>query len=106
MFAFVGCKRPHSPHQVYRRLPQAPHREFALSGHNLSLNTVSFEMHNFIKCSPYSSTKDDQQHKFTLALRLVQTDMRDFTFYYGKKDMFRDSGMADIILGGQLVGRV
>jgi hypothetical protein len=64
---------------------------------------VSIEAHNFVKFSPYSSIEDVQHHEFTLTFGQIQADMRDVAFYYSRKTMpkFRDSGIADILLGGE-----
>ena len=48
--------------------------------------------------------KDDQHHEFTLTLGQIQADMRDVAFYFRKKTgmpKISDSGLADIVLGGQ-----
>jgi len=74
-----------------------------LSGRNLFPNIVSIEAHNFMKFSPYSSIKDEHHHEFTLTFGQMQADMRDVAFYYRKKTIprFSDSGLADVVLGGE-----
>lgn len=75
-----------------------------LSGRNLFPNIVTMEAHNHIKFSPYSSIQDEHHHEFTLHFGHVQADMRDVAFYFNKKSGFpkmHDSGIADIILGGE-----
>ncbi|KAI4527265.1 hypothetical protein GGG16DRAFT_114215 [Schizophyllum commune] len=75
-----------------------------LSGRNTFPNIVEFETKNYVKFSPYNTIKDDQHHEFTLTLGQIQADMRDVAFYFRKKTgmpKISDSGLADIVLGGQ-----
>ncbi|TRM64115.1 hypothetical protein BD626DRAFT_547830 [Schizophyllum amplum] len=75
-----------------------------LSGRNTFPNIVEFEAKNFVKFSPYNSIKDDQRHEFTLTLSQIQADMRDVAFYFRKKTgmpKISDSGLADVVLGGE-----
>ena len=75
-----------------------------LQGRNLFPNVASLDAHNFIKFSPYNAIKDDSHHRFTISLEQIQADMRDVAFYYRKKTglpKMRDSGLADVILGGE-----
>lgn len=75
-----------------------------LQGRNLLPNIVQFEAHNFVKFSPYNVITDDHQHRITLTLEQIQADMRDVAFYYHKKTglpKMKDSGMADVLLGGE-----
>lgn len=74
-----------------------------LSGRNLFPNVVSFETHNFMKFSPYNAIKDENHHEFTLTFGQMQADMRDVAFYFRKKTGIKlsDSGLADIVLGGE-----
>lgn len=74
-----------------------------LSGRNLFPNLVTMEAHNFVKFSPYNNISDEHHHEFTLHFGQVQADMRDVAFYFNKKSGFpkiKDSGLADVILGG------
>jgi hypothetical protein len=67
-------------------------------------NIISMEAHNFFKFSPYKSVEDVRHHEFTFTLSQIQADMRDVALYFRKKTGFpklRDSGIADVILGGQ-----
>jgi hypothetical protein len=75
-----------------------------LQGRNLLPNIVQFEAHNFVKFSPYNAITDDHRHRITLTLEQIQADMRDVAFYYHKKTglpRMKDSGMADVLLGGE-----
>lgn len=75
-----------------------------LQGRNLFPNIISLEAQNYIKFSPYNAITDDTRHHITLTLEQVQADMRDVAFYYRKKTgipKMTDSGLADVILGGQ-----
>ena len=74
-----------------------------LSGRNLFPNVVSIEAHNFIKFSPYSAITDEHHHEFTLTFAQMQADMRDVAFYFRKKTGIKmsDSGLADVVLGGE-----
>ena len=75
----------------------------ALSGRNLFPNIISIEAQNFFKFSPYDAIKDESHHTFTFTLDQVQADMRDVAFFYRKKTgipKMTDSGIADVILGG------
>jgi Family of unknown function (DUF5923) len=64
---------------------------------------MSIEAHNFIKFSPYSAITDEHHHEFTLTFGQMQADMRDVAFYFRRKTGIRlsDSGLADIVLGGE-----
>ena len=56
-----------------------------------------------MKFSPYNSIMDETHHDFTIHFSQVQADMRDVAFYFHKKTgpiKIRDSGLADVILGG------
>ncbi|EKM56742.1 uncharacterized protein PHACADRAFT_91847 [Phanerochaete carnosa HHB-10118-sp] len=75
----------------------------AFSGRNLFPNIVSMEAHNFIKFSPYNAITDERRHEFTLTFAQIQADMKDVAFYFHKKTgmpKLRDSGIADVLLGG------
>jgi Family of unknown function (DUF5923) len=74
-----------------------------LSGCNLFPNVVSIEAHNFIKFSPYSDITDKHHHEFTLTFGQMQADMWDVVFHFRRKTGIRlsDSGLADIVLGGE-----
>ncbi|TFY82424.1 hypothetical protein EWM64_g1578, partial [Hericium alpestre] len=74
-----------------------------LQGRNLFPNVVALEAHNYIKFSPYNAIKDESHHEFTLTFGHMQADMRDVAFYFKKKTGIKlsDSGLADVLLGGQ-----
>ncbi|TFK35771.1 hypothetical protein BDQ12DRAFT_307288 [Crucibulum laeve] len=75
-----------------------------LSGRNLFPNIVSLDAHNYVKFSPYDAIKDDNHFKMTIGLEQMQADMRDVAFYYRKKTgipKMSDSGLADVLLGGE-----
>jgi hypothetical protein len=75
-----------------------------LQGRNLFPNIVSIEMHNFMKFSPYNAIDDLGHHEFTMTFGQIQADMRDVAFYFRKKTgipKLSDSGLADVLLGGQ-----
>ncbi|EKM74725.1 hypothetical protein AGABI1DRAFT_103321 [Agaricus bisporus var. burnettii JB137-S8] len=74
-----------------------------LQGRNLFPNILAVEANNYIKFSPYAAITDASHHRITLDLQQMQADMRDVAFYYRKKGMPRmtDSGLADVVLGGQ-----
>lgn len=75
----------------------------ALSGRNLFPNLVSIEAHNFVKFSPYDAIRDEHHHDFTLTFGQIQADMKDVAFYFRKKSgipKLTDSGLADVLLGG------
>jgi len=74
-----------------------------LSGRNLFPNFITFDSHNHVKFSPYSAIQDESHHEVTLSFGHVQCDMRDVAFYFNNKKgvKIRDSGLADVILGGE-----
>ncbi|KAG6908916.1 hypothetical protein DXG01_002797 [Tephrocybe rancida] len=75
-----------------------------LSGRNLFPNIIALEAHNFLRFSPYAAIADESKHRFTLTFGQMQADMRDVAFYYRKKTgmpKMRDSGLADVVLGGE-----
>jgi len=75
-----------------------------LQGRNLFPNIVQFEAHNFVKFSPYTAITDDHSHRITIVLEQMQADMRDVAFFYHKKTglpKMKDSGLADVVLGGE-----
>jgi len=75
-----------------------------LQGRNLFPNIVSLEANNFVKFSPYNAIKDESHHRIKLTLEQMQADMRDVAFYYRKKTgiaKIKDSGIADVLLGGE-----
>ncbi|KAI4525606.1 hypothetical protein K525DRAFT_290071 [Schizophyllum commune Loenen D] len=75
-----------------------------LSGRNLFPNIIEVRANNYFKYSPYASIKDEGKHEFTLGFSQVQADLRDVAFYFSKKSGFptiSDSGLADIVLGGE-----
>ncbi|KDR72326.1 hypothetical protein GALMADRAFT_213339 [Galerina marginata CBS 339.88] len=75
-----------------------------LQGRNLFPSVVQLEAHSFVKFSPYNAISDDHHHKIRVTLEQMQADMRDVAFYYHKKAgafKIRDSGLADVVLGGE-----
>ncbi|KAJ7583040.1 hypothetical protein C8J56DRAFT_865456 [Mycena floridula] len=77
-----------------------------LSGKNLFPNIVSVEAHNYMHFSPYGSiAKDDSRHEFIITLSQIQADLKDVAFYFerktGIKIMKKDSGLADVVIGGE-----
>ena len=65
---------------------------------------VSIEAHNFMKFSPYNAINDVHHHEFTLTFGHMQADMRDVAFFFRRKSgipKLSDSGLADVLLGGQ-----
>lgn len=75
-----------------------------LQGRNLFPNVISMEAFNFFKFSPHDAIQDERHHEFTITLGQIQADMRDVALYFRKKTGFpklRDSGIADVVLGGQ-----
>jgi len=75
-----------------------------LQGRNLLPNIVAFDVHNYVKFSPYDSIKDENHHKISFTLQHIQADMRDVAFYYHKKTglpKMKDSGLADVLIGGE-----
>ncbi|KAJ6630404.1 hypothetical protein B0H10DRAFT_2160322 [Mycena sp. CBHHK59/15] len=76
-----------------------------LSGRNLFPNVVEIEAHNFLRFSPYhaSKEKDTAAHEVTFTFAQMQADMRDVAFYFRTKSgiKMKDSGLADVLLGGQ-----
>jgi hypothetical protein len=75
-----------------------------LQGRNLFPNIVEVEAHNHVVISPYSSIPDKHTHDLKLTFGHIQCDMRDVAFYYHKKTgipKIRDSGLADVFLGGE-----
>jgi hypothetical protein len=74
-----------------------------LQGRNLFPNIIEVAAQTYMKMSPYSAIKDESHHTMTVTLSQIQADMRDVTFYYKKKTGFaklKDSGLADVFLGG------
>jgi len=78
---------------------------FTLSGRKLFPNIVTVEARNFIKFSLYSAITNEQHYEFTLTLIFgqIQADMRDVVFYFRRKTGIKmtDSGLADVVLGGE-----
>ncbi|KAG2135159.1 hypothetical protein DEU56DRAFT_401150 [Suillus clintonianus] len=74
-----------------------------LQGRNLFPNVIVVEAYNLLKFSPYSDIQDERHHEFTITLSQIQADIRDVALYFRKKTFprMRDSGIADVILGGQ-----
>ena len=61
-------------------------------------------MNNFMKFSPYNTIDDLSHHEFTMTFGQIQADMRDVAFYFRKKTgipKLSDSGLADVLVGGQ-----
>ncbi|KAF8970185.1 hypothetical protein BDZ97DRAFT_1914873 [Flammula alnicola] len=64
------------------------------------------EVNNYVKFTPYDAiTEDPRHHRIKLtALEQMKADMRDVAFYYHKKSgipKLKDSGIADVLLGGE-----
>ncbi|KAJ7753393.1 hypothetical protein DFH07DRAFT_886813 [Mycena maculata] len=77
-----------------------------LSGRHLFPNVVEVEAHNFVRFSPYAakSAGDAARHEFTFTFAQMHADMRDVAFSFRMKTgpiKMRDSGLADVLLGGQ-----
>ncbi|KAF7353927.1 hypothetical protein MVEN_01078900 [Mycena venus] len=76
-----------------------------LSGRHLFPNIVEVEAHNFARFSPYKAAKTDDvsRHEFTFTFAQIHADMRDVAFSFRTKAgiKMRDSGLADVVLGGQ-----
>ncbi|KIJ56192.1 hypothetical protein M422DRAFT_774043 [Sphaerobolus stellatus SS14] len=74
-----------------------------LSGRNMFPNIMAIEAHNFARFSPYDDIHDESHHNVVITLGQIQADLRDVMFYFHKKTgiaKIRDSGLADILLGG------
>ncbi|KAJ7155963.1 hypothetical protein C8R43DRAFT_1125867 [Mycena crocata] len=76
-----------------------------LSGRHLFPNIVEVEAHNFARFSPYTATDkgDTSRHEFTFTFAQIHADIRDVAFSFRTKTgiKMRDSGLADVVLGGQ-----
>lgn len=75
-----------------------------LSGQNILPTIVHIESNNSIKFSPYNTIPDQMHNEFVFTFSQIQADMRDVAFYYRKKigvPKVTDSGLADVLLGGQ-----
>ncbi|KAJ6577803.1 hypothetical protein B0H19DRAFT_569045 [Mycena capillaripes] len=77
-----------------------------LSGRHLLPNVVEVEAHNYVRFSPYEpkSAGDAARHEFTFTFAQMHADMRDVAFSFRTKSgpiKMRDSGLADVLLGGQ-----
>jgi len=75
-----------------------------LQGANILPNIISVEAHNFLEFSPYDAIPDNNSHDFKFTFSQIQADMRDVAFYFNKKTglpKMKDSGLADVFLGGQ-----
>ncbi|KAJ7684251.1 hypothetical protein DFH06DRAFT_1155114 [Mycena polygramma] len=76
-----------------------------LSGRHLFPNIVEVEAHNFARFSPYTAAAkgDTSRHEFTFTFAQVHADMRDVAFSFRHKTGIKisDSGLADVVLGGE-----
>lgn len=81
-----------------------------LSGRNLFPNVVEVEIRNWMRWETFAKKgekdKDhpNSNHTFHLHLTQIQADMRDVLFYFHKKGgaiKMQDSGVADLVLGGE-----
>ncbi|KAJ6451660.1 hypothetical protein C8R47DRAFT_300002 [Mycena vitilis] len=77
-----------------------------LSGRHLLPNIVEVEAHNYVRFSPYEtkSKSDKAKHEVTFTFAQMHADMRDVAFYFRTKTgpiKIKDSGLADVLLGGQ-----
>ncbi|KAF8209441.1 hypothetical protein K438DRAFT_1753781 [Mycena galopus ATCC 62051] len=75
-----------------------------LSGRHLFPNIVEVEAHNFVRFSPYTAAAkgDASRHEFTFTFAQIHADMQDVAFSFRTKTgiKMRDSGLADVVLGG------
>ncbi|KAJ7334937.1 hypothetical protein DFH08DRAFT_1083444 [Mycena albidolilacea] len=76
-----------------------------LSGRHLFPNIVEVEAHNFVRFSPYTAAAkgDDSHHEFTFTFAQIHAAMHDVAFSFRTKTgiKMRDSGLADVVLGGE-----
>jgi len=76
-----------------------------LSGRHLFPNVVEIDAHNFVRFSPYTAAAkgDASRHEFTFTFAQIHADMRDVAFSFRTKTgiKMRDSGLADVVLGGE-----
>ncbi|KAJ7041872.1 hypothetical protein C8F04DRAFT_1252363 [Mycena alexandri] len=76
-----------------------------LSGRHLFPNVVEVDAHNFLRFSPYTAAAkgDASRHEFTFTFAQIHADMRDVAFSFRTKTgiKMRDSGLADVVLGGE-----
>ncbi|KAF8326038.1 uncharacterized protein EI90DRAFT_2930862 [Cantharellus anzutake] len=75
-----------------------------LQGKNILPNVVSIDAHNHFSFSPYDAISDVNRHEFKFTFSQIQMDMRDVAFWFHKKGgipKIRDSGLADVLLGGE-----
>ncbi|KAG6904859.1 hypothetical protein DXG01_006681 [Tephrocybe rancida] len=103
LWSDIRCQlHSHPAHRVHQRHTRPRHRE--PHTRNLFPNVIALEAHNFIWFLPHAAIEDESQHCFTLTFRQMQADMRDMVFYYRKKTgmpKMHDSGLTDIVLGGE-----
>jgi hypothetical protein len=65
---------------------------------------IEFAGQTHVKMSPYKTIKDEVHSSMTLTFTQIQADMRDVAFYFHKKTglpRLKDSGLADVFLGGR-----
>ncbi|KAJ7158718.1 hypothetical protein C8R46DRAFT_1224650 [Mycena filopes] len=76
-----------------------------LSGRHLFPNIVEVEAHNHMRFSPYTAAGkgDASRHEFTFTFAQIHADMRDVAFSFRTKTGIKmnDSGLADVVLGGE-----
>ncbi|KAI5121398.1 hypothetical protein M0805_003170 [Coniferiporia weirii] len=74
-----------------------------LQGRNLFPKFFEANTQNYVKLSPYKEIRDKHDHKITVTLSQIQSDMRDVAFSYRKKTGLRisDAGLADVFIGGK-----
>jgi len=75
-----------------------------LQGMNILPNWISLDAHNHVKFSPYNAISDESHHEVVLGFGHIQCDMKDVAFYFNRKTgpvKWRDSGLADFVLGGE-----
>lgn len=71
---------------------------------NILPNLVEIEAYHFHRMSPFKGIKDNHKGSVKLLLSQIQTDIRDVAWSINKKQGFpsiKDSGLADVFLGGQ-----
>ncbi|CAK5279098.1 unnamed protein product [Mycena citricolor] len=73
-----------------------------LSGRHLFPNVIELEAHNLVRFSPYTQG-NLSRHEVTVKFSEIQAAMRDVAFSFRTKTgiKMRDSGMADVVLGGR-----
>lgn len=71
---------------------------------NILPNLAEIEAHHFHRISAFKNIKDNHKGSVKILLSQIQTDIRDVAWSINKKQGFpslKDSGLADVFLGGQ-----